>query len=618
MRPPLPPMPRCGKVPPKLPGPPSCSAHLAEALELPDLPEETVGNLTYVDLQRGERVLCTEPIRFMGNRAVDEEPLAKAVKVMSNEPSTFLGTDEKPLTKVVKASVFMPEDPCEQSAEIVVAEFEQEVRAQLESIATRLEALTVMTTKCMDGIGHLRGTHSCHPTTPTTESKSEWMHSNTATTTLQGRASEAEGRGLAMTTREGTTALSVDIDTHEGRSELLKHRFTRMPTSRLRHGCCYWPATLSWEFLEDPNSSRPAWWFAKLWPVVLVSSALSFLIQALGGDRWLPPDQMLVVNFAVDSLYCVDVSVRVLVAPNTLAFLRSPYDLLDVVAALPICLDVAMLCDPAERLNPYLVSGRDMTMLSVCYVFVPVIRLMKMLRLFPYTHLFMYVFHRTWRALVFALWLLFALVLLFSAAVYISDAANIGDMTDCIWYTVVTMTTVGYGDKVPTTHAGRAMAVLFMCTGMLGLGMPVGIIGNAFTEAWDSHDLILFKAKLLERMAQLGYSPYDLGPLIREFSNGRGDLLTFQAFRALIEHMKLRLNFLRDTNRTLQLFEAFDKDGSGLVDSMEFLRQISPQAFLHLQASKTSFSNDPRSLRSRRTRKSRFGEFLTKMIDPYI
>jgi voltage-gated potassium channel len=39
-----------------------------------------------------------------------------------------------------------------------------------------------------------------------------------------------------------------------------------------------------------------------------------------------------------------------------------------------------------------------------------------------------------------------------------SPEANIRTATDALWWAIVTVTTVGYGDKTPTTDAGRIMA----------------------------------------------------------------------------------------------------------------------------------------------------------------
>ena len=63
------------------------------------------------------------------------------------------------------------------------------------------------------------------------------------------------------------------------------------------------------------------------------------------------------------------------------------------------------------------------------------------------------------------------------------------------WFTIVTMTTVGYGDMAPTTLAGRALCVCCIVVGVLVLAVPATIIG--FNLAVE---LEKFKARAEQRL----------------------------------------------------------------------------------------------------------------------
>ena len=54
--------------------------------------------------------------------------------------------------------------------------------------------------------------------------------------------------------------------------------------------------------------------------------------------------------------------------------------------------------------------------------------------------------------------------------------------SDSLWYTMVTVTTVGYGDKVPITAGGRFVAGFLMVAGLGLFGTFVSLIGSAFLE----------------------------------------------------------------------------------------------------------------------------------------
>lgn len=59
------------------------------------------------------------------------------------------------------------------------------------------------------------------------------------------------------------------------------------------------------------------------------------------------------------------------------------------------------------------------------------------------------------------------------------DGSNIKNFSDGLWWAVSTVTTVGYGDRYPTTTEGRFLAVLLMVTGI----SLVGVI-TASVAAW--------------------------------------------------------------------------------------------------------------------------------------
>merc|ERR1719281_463611 len=53
------------------------------------------------------------------------------------------------------------------------------------------------------------------------------------------------------------------------------------------------------------------------------------------------------------------------------------------------------------------------------------------------------------------------------------------------WWSMVTITTVGYGDSFPTTWLGHVIAVLLMLFSMVLMSLPVGVIGSNFSQVWE-------------------------------------------------------------------------------------------------------------------------------------
>ncbi|UCD30106.1 MAG: ion transporter [Planctomycetota bacterium] len=61
-----------------------------------------------------------------------------------------------------------------------------------------------------------------------------------------------------------------------------------------------------------------------------------------------------------------------------------------------------------------------------------------------------------------------------------SPEANIRAPSDALWYTYVTITTVGYGDRYPVTTEGRLIGIVIMTAGVGLFGTLTGYLANAF------------------------------------------------------------------------------------------------------------------------------------------
>lgn len=57
---------------------------------------------------------------------------------------------------------------------------------------------------------------------------------------------------------------------------------------------------------------------------------------------------------------------------------------------------------------------------------------------------------------------------------------NIKTASDALWYTIVTISTVGYGDRFPTTNAGRLVGALIIVVGVGIFGTFTGYLANLF------------------------------------------------------------------------------------------------------------------------------------------
>lgn len=65
------------------------------------------------------------------------------------------------------------------------------------------------------------------------------------------------------------------------------------------------------------------------------------------------------------------------------------------------------------------------------------------------------------------------------------SADDFPSIPESFWWTIVTMCTVGYGDKVPRTIPGRLVGCMAMITGIVLISLPVAIVGGKFQQAYE-------------------------------------------------------------------------------------------------------------------------------------
>ena len=61
-----------------------------------------------------------------------------------------------------------------------------------------------------------------------------------------------------------------------------------------------------------------------------------------------------------------------------------------------------------------------------------------------------------------------------------------GSVFHSLWWSVVTLTTVGYGDAAPTTVGGRLFTFLVLLIGLGVVAVPTGIMASALSQAREN------------------------------------------------------------------------------------------------------------------------------------
>jgi voltage-gated potassium channel len=221
--------------------------------------------------------------------------------------------------------------------------------------------------------------------------------------------------------------------------------------------------------IVEYNDNKLSKSFAFFIQFLIVLSVITFSAETLPN---LKPQTKAILNSI--EVFCVVVFTaeylaRIYVADNKPKFVFSFFGLIDLFAILPF----------------YLSFGLDLRSLRVLRMF----RLFRLLKLVRYNR----AMRHFAKAMLLAkeqiiLFMGVTLVLIYFAAIgiyYFENEAqpeHFSSIFDSLWWSIVTLTTVGYGDVYPITVGGRIFTFFILLIGLGIVAIPTGIISSSLTK----------------------------------------------------------------------------------------------------------------------------------------
>jgi voltage-gated potassium channel len=123
------------------------------------------------------------------------------------------------------------------------------------------------------------------------------------------------------------------------------------------------------------------------------------------------------------------------------------------------------------------------------------LRFLKLMRYSPGMRSLTEAIYAERRALAACLVILGSLVITTAAVMHLAEADaqpdKFGTIPDAMWWAVITLATVGYGDVVPITPLGKLIAAVTALMGLVMLALPVGIVATAFAEVIHRREFVV-------------------------------------------------------------------------------------------------------------------------------
>jgi voltage-gated potassium channel len=214
----------------------------------------------------------------------------------------------------------------------------------------------------------------------------------------------------------------------------------------------------------------------KLFDVILIASILmsvvAVMLDSMASVRQVYGRYLTAVEWFFTILFTIEYILRLISVGRPMGYARSFFGIVDLLAILPTYLSI-------------LFPGTH---------FLLVIRILRVLRIFRVLKLVTYIgaartltqaLRQSRKKITVFLYTVLTLVVIFGSIIYLIEGEENGfdSIPRSIYWAVVTLTTVGYGDISPKTPLGQTVAALIMILGYGIIAVPTGIVTTELVQA---------------------------------------------------------------------------------------------------------------------------------------
>lgn len=229
-----------------------------------------------------------------------------------------------------------------------------------------------------------------------------------------------------------------------------------------------------WHILED-NTTKKGRYFDYFIQSLIFLSIVSFSLDTL-------PSLSINLRQFLDGfeifsiiIFSVEFLLRVYVSKKPLKYIFSFYGLIDIIAILPF----------------YLNTFIDLRFLRAFRVF-RVFRALKLMRYNKALNRFNLAFKIVKEEIILFFMVTLVLIFITSAGIYFFENEAQPEVFKSVfhsaWWSIVTLTTVGYGDVYPITIGGKIFTFFVLMIGVGLVTIPAGLVATALSKAREIED----------------------------------------------------------------------------------------------------------------------------------
>jgi len=221
---------------------------------------------------------------------------------------------------------------------------------------------------------------------------------------------------------------------------------------------------------EAETPAGKAFDVALLWAILL--SVLTVLLDSVSSIQTQYGDQLRILEWGFTLLFTVEYALRIYCVTRPSRYIGSFFGLVDLISILPTYLSL-------------FIAGSQSLLVIRALRLLRIFRVLKLAQYLGEATLLMNALRESRPKIMVFLGAVLTVVLIVGSAMYLIEGAENGfdSIPMAMYWAIVTMTTVGYGNIAPQTVPGQTLAALLMIIGYGIIAIPTGIVSAELVRA---------------------------------------------------------------------------------------------------------------------------------------
>ena len=226
-------------------------------------------------------------------------------------------------------------------------------------------------------------------------------------------------------------------------------------------------------FEADTSTGRG---FDILLILAIVASVVAVMLDSMATVREAAGGVLSAAEWVFTILFTIEYLLRLYAAPRRIRYARSFFGVIDLLALAPTYLSIL------------LPGGHFLLVVRVLRV-LRVFRVLKLAKYVAEAELIVAALKASGRKIAVFLFAVLSIVVVVGSLIYLveGDASGFTSIPRSVYWAIVTLTTVGYGDISPRTPLGQTLAAAIMILGYGLIAVPTGLVSMEISLALSRH-----------------------------------------------------------------------------------------------------------------------------------